>query len=122
MWIDQSQLDSKYGDTLRAYCQLAAQEHLSEKDAEHLTDILILAEADEALTFLLNEADHFLAHELGLLNRTDRERYKQQQNRLREHIGFQPAVIAHSKVSAFQKLVFPCSGEFKQRAWQVMGC
>ncbi|MBW4692867.1 MAG: hypothetical protein KME27_14015 [Lyngbya sp. HA4199-MV5] len=122
MWIDQSQLDSKYGDTLRAYCQLAAQEHLSEQDAERLTEILILAETDEALTFLLNEADHFMAHELGLLNCTDRERYKQQQAELREQIGLQPAAVAHSKIPTFQKLVFPCSGEFRQRAWQVIGC
>lgn len=120
MSIDQSQLDSKYGEILRAYCQLASQKHLSESDAERLTEILILAETDGALSFLLNEADHFLAHELGLLSNNDRDRIKKQQESLRERIGFQPSVTTRSKVPALQNLVFSHSEIFKQRKWPVI--
>jgi hypothetical protein len=122
MSIDQSQLDSKYGDILREYCQLASQKHLSERDAEQLTAILILAETDGALSFLLNEADHFLAHELGLLGSIDRSRQNEQQALLRGQIDFQPPLVNRSKVPALQNLVFSHSELFRQKRWQVIGC
>ena len=122
MSIDQAQLDNEYGDVLREYCQLASQKHLLERDAERLTEILVRAETDGVLSFLLNEADHFLAHELGLLNSTDRHRQKAQQAILRERINLQPPVTAHSKVPALQNLVFSHSEIFKQRKWPVICC
>ena len=122
MSIDQSQLDSKYGNVLREYCQLASQKYLSEQDAERLTAILVFAETDGALSFLLNEADHFLAHELGLLNTIDRNQQKKQQALLRERIDLQPPVTSRSKVPALQNLVFSHSEFFRQRRWQVIGC
>jgi hypothetical protein len=122
MWIDRSQLDSKYGKILREYCQLASQKHLSEGDAERLTKILILAETDGALSFLLNEADHFLAHELGLLNLTDRERYKEQQASLKARIDYQTAVTAHSKLPVLQKIIFSRSDDLREITWQFICC
>jgi hypothetical protein len=120
MSIDLSQLDDKYGDILREYCHLALQKELTEAATERLTEILTLAESDKELTLLFNEADHFLAHQLGLLDIADRSRYEQQQAKLRAKLGPQPAETKRPSPLPNKQRVF-CS-EILQRGWMVHYC
>lgn len=53
---------------VREYCVIASQRRLSERDADRLADIIRCAETDSCLELWINEADHFLDHELGLQN------------------------------------------------------
>lgn len=71
---------------VREYCSLAVKEDLCEDDETRMREILELAEADGLLDFWLNEADHFLAHELDLTNRESICRFENQQAHLREHL------------------------------------
>lgn len=59
-------LDDGTLNLVREYCGIASQKSLSDPDADRLAEILSLAEDNGCLEFWLNEADHFLAHELGL--------------------------------------------------------
>jgi hypothetical protein len=120
MSIDLSQLDDKYGDILREYCRLGLQKELTEADTERLTQILTLAESNKELTLLFNEADHFLAHELGLLDIDDRSRYEQQQAKLRAKLGSQPVETKRPNPLPNKQRVF-CS-EILQRSWMIHYC
>jgi hypothetical protein len=68
------------------YC-LAKLETLSEPQADRLAAILEQACDDHILNFLLNEFDHLLGHDLGYLEESDRQAYKNQQALLREYLG-----------------------------------
>lgn len=57
-----------YRDVLREYCVLAMQPTLEDKQANRMEEILELAQADSLLSFLIDEADHILGHELGLID------------------------------------------------------
>jgi Putative peptidoglycan binding domain len=73
-------------DMVWEYCRLAAQKQLSEADADRLHEILVMAESDGWLDFWLNEADHFLAHELSLTSQISIHNFENQQARLREYL------------------------------------
>ncbi len=111
----------EYGDILREYCQLASQKTLSEADVDRLTEILTIAESDNKLTFLINEADHFLAHQLGLLDIDDRNRYENQQAQLGAKLGLQRAANKHSNPLPVGQRVF-CSEALGLRGWMVYYC
>jgi hypothetical protein len=83
-------------DIIREYCKLSSQENLSEADADRLSQILEIAESDEWIDFWLNEADHFLAHELNLTNRESIYNFENQQAKLREHLEHRLAEIGGS--------------------------
>ncbi|MEM9264800.1 MAG: peptidoglycan-binding domain-containing protein [Cyanobacteria bacterium P01_F01_bin.13] len=51
---------------VREYCVISSQPRLSERDADRLAEIIRCAETDSCLELWINEADHFLDHELGL--------------------------------------------------------
>lgn len=73
-------------DLVREYCRLASTINLSEAEADRLNEILELAESDGRLDFWLNEADHFLAHELSLTSKTSIYNVENQQAKLREYL------------------------------------
>lgn len=52
---------------VKEYSYIASQERLSEQDADRLSEIIELAQEDSCLDFWMNEVDHFLDHELGLV-------------------------------------------------------
>ncbi len=54
-----------------SYCQLSMQPQLSDSDAEQLDAILAAAEADPLLSFLIDEADHMIAHLQNLIDDGD---------------------------------------------------
>jgi Putative peptidoglycan binding domain len=62
------QLIHSHMKIVREYCKLAVRPSLSEPEADRMSQILDLAQSDGLLDFLINEADHFLAHDLSLLN------------------------------------------------------
>lgn len=65
------------------YCRLASRATLSEEEADRIAEILQLAQSDSLLDFLINEADHFLAHHLDLI---DESFIKNDQAKLREFL------------------------------------
>ncbi|MEA5467192.1 peptidoglycan-binding domain-containing protein [Leptothoe sp. PORK10 BA2] len=75
---------------VREYCAIASQRRLSEQDADRLAEIIRLAEADSCLELWINEADHFLDHELGLrIGRTIHPiETESQKTDLLEHLNF----------------------------------
>lgn len=109
MLISISKLFLEHGKILQEYCQLASLKELSEQDVKRLEEILILAKLNPELTFLLNEADHFMAHDLGLLNDSNRKTYKDQQSKLREYLGSRQNKIA-STVQSPQDYIQPDLG------------
>ncbi|MEQ9550205.1 hypothetical protein [Coleofasciculus sp. G2-EDA-02] len=58
----------QYAGLIDEYLTLASKRQLTHSQAERLSNILQQAEADSWLEFLIDEADHILAHELGLIN------------------------------------------------------
>jgi murein L,D-transpeptidase YcbB/YkuD len=78
-----------YTNLVREYCQLAVRPTLCESEAERLEEILELAESESWLDFWLNEADHFLAHELDLTDRESIYVCENQQAKLREYIQYE---------------------------------
>ena len=82
--------DAKTLNLVREYCSISSQRRLSEKDADRLAEILTLAESNSRLELWLNEADHFLGHELGL--QTDSTVYtlrmKEKKTQLLKHLNF----------------------------------
>ena len=85
-------------DLVREYCRLASKKHLSESDADRLSEILELAESDGWLDFWLNEADHFLAHELDLTNKESVYNFENQQAKLRGHLEDDSVEYSYSKL------------------------
>ena len=73
----------KYKELLGDYCTLAAKCALTDAEADSMNLILLQAETDAFLSFLIDEADHFLAHELGLIDKTF---IHQQQQKFAEHL------------------------------------
>lgn len=69
----------KHREVMLSYCQLSMQPQLSYQDAERLDAILAAAEIDPLLSFLLDEADHMVAH---LCNLIDEEVIVDQQQKL----------------------------------------
>lgn len=57
----------KYKEVIYEYWVLASQPTLTQQQAERIEQILQKAESDPWLDFLIDEADHILAHELGLI-------------------------------------------------------
>lgn len=57
----------KYKEIVREYWTLALQQTLTQQQAERIEEILQSAQFDPWLDFLIDEADHILAHELGLI-------------------------------------------------------
>lgn len=60
------QLTGVVKELVKIYCRLASKPYLTEDDEDKLNWLLELAESHAELDFWFNEADHFLAHELGL--------------------------------------------------------
>jgi hypothetical protein len=75
-----------YENLLVEYCCLATKTELSDSDADYLDQILVRAEADELLSFLLNEIDCMIGQKLGLLNEFHVQKYKDQIAWLREYL------------------------------------
>jgi murein L,D-transpeptidase YcbB/YkuD len=76
-------------DIVREYCKLAVRQNLSDFEAERLTQILKQAESDGWLDFWINEADHFLAHELNLTGNQSIYACENQQAKLREYLDYE---------------------------------
>lgn len=74
-------------EIVREYCSLMNLTELSDLEEERLAEILELANSDNCLDFWINEANHFIGHELGLLKEDDRNFYKDQQAKMREYLG-----------------------------------
>ena len=62
---DQAQL---HRDLIQTYCQLSVQPTLNKNDADRLDTILATAETNPLISFLIDEADHMLAHLHNLIN------------------------------------------------------
>lgn len=52
----------QHRELIQAYCQLSVQPNLSDSDTARLDAILATAETDPLISFLIDEADHMLAH------------------------------------------------------------
>lgn len=61
----------QHRDLLQTYCQLSVQPRLSESDSVRLDSILANAETNPLISFLLDEADHMLAHLHHLIDDSD---------------------------------------------------
>jgi hypothetical protein len=73
----------EYRNIIHDYWTLASRPTLTESEADRLEQILHKAQSEPLLEFLLDEIDHILAHELGLL---DEQFIKHQQDELRKAI------------------------------------
>ena len=61
----------QHRDLIQTYCQLSIKPALNDRDTEHLDAILATAETDPLISFLIDEADHMLAHLYGLIDEND---------------------------------------------------
>ena len=82
-WDEFVQASIKYHQILSEYCTLAVCDSLSDTQAERMSELLTQAEVDPLLNFWIDEADHLIAHQLGLI---DREFIESQQDQLRSLI------------------------------------
>ncbi|MDY6937748.1 MAG: peptidoglycan-binding domain-containing protein [Cyanobacteriota bacterium] len=64
--LDEDQLD-KYRSLFIEYCQLATCSQLDEVQADRMMEILERSQNDAVLNLVITEADHIVAHELGLM-------------------------------------------------------
>lgn len=94
-------------DVVRLYCNLVVRRTLSDSEVGCLSQILELAESDGVLDFWINEADHFIAHELNLTDEESIHACENQQARLREG-------LEHSSVSSTE-IDLDLSKELTQR-------
>jgi hypothetical protein len=102
-------------DIVREYCQLAVRRNLSDPEADRLEQILTLAEFDGYLDFWINEADHFLAHELNLTDEESIYDCDNQQAKLREYLENEPANEVDSKLfQALKQRLQTASKELQQ--------
>ena len=69
----------QHREVIKTYCELSVQATLSDRDTEALDNILANAETDPLLSFLIDEADHMLAH---LYNFIDEASITNQQRQL----------------------------------------
>jgi murein L,D-transpeptidase YcbB/YkuD len=67
-WNDQIRLltDEDVINIVKEYCDIASLKSLSKHHEDRMVEILEMAEGNGALDFWLNEADHFMDHELNL--------------------------------------------------------
>ncbi|MEA5507001.1 hypothetical protein VB735_28685 [Halotia wernerae UHCC 0503] len=65
------------------YCCLASLNTLSEEQVQQIAYILEIAQLDPIINFWITEADHFIAHNLNII---DEEEHKNLQAILREHL------------------------------------
>lgn len=70
-------------ELIQAYCQLSVQPNLSDSDTARLDAILATAETDPLISFLIDEADHMLAH---LYNFIDEADIVEQQQKLQDRL------------------------------------
>jgi hypothetical protein len=90
---------------IQEYYRLVCQPTLSEKEADRLREILEQAQQDLMLDFLIDEFDHILGHELGLIH----EKFiQEQQDRLKPLID---SVWVENQVRTQEKDA-DCSIEF----------
>jgi Putative peptidoglycan binding domain len=73
-------------EVVREYCKLATQKQLSPAETDRMLAILQDAESDGWLDFWINEADHFIAHELDQTHHASIRDFENQQAYLREHL------------------------------------
>ncbi|MDJ0708433.1 MAG: hypothetical protein QNJ46_34620 [Leptolyngbyaceae cyanobacterium MO_188.B28] len=73
----------KYKELVYEYCALAVKCTLTDEAADRMVEILQKAESEPLLSFLIDEADHLVAHELGLI---DGQLINQQQAKLQQRI------------------------------------
>ena len=73
----------KYTEIIHEYCSLASVRSLTQPQANRLEEILKKAQSDPWLDFLIDEADHIVAHQLGFINKPF---IKYQQNELKNSI------------------------------------
>jgi len=66
--IHQIQISEFHIKEVLEYCRLASRPTLSEVEADRMAEILESAQSDSLLDFLINEADHLLAHNLDLID------------------------------------------------------
>jgi hypothetical protein len=98
---------TEYKDLLCKYCVLAVKCTLTEAEADSMDLILLQAETDPFLSFLLDEVDHLLAHELGLIDKTF---IQQQQQKFSAELAANQDAIASTKKQDLQPS--PCSNFF----------
>ena len=72
-----------YKELVYEYCALAVKCTLTDDAADRMVEILRKAESEPLLSFLIDEADHLVAHELGLI---DGLLINQQQAKLQQRI------------------------------------
>lgn len=96
--LTQRSLD--YKDVIHEYCTLSVQPALTDTQAERLAEILQKSQSEPLLSFWIDEADHILAHALGLLNK---EFVEKQQCKLEKKIDSQ-LTQPQSKVFAPEEL------------------
>ena len=60
--LDISNHAQPYRELIQTYCQLSVQPTLNDADIQQLDSILATAETDPLVSFLIDEADHMLAH------------------------------------------------------------
>ncbi len=75
--LDISDYAQEHRDLIQTYCQLTVQPALSNSDTTRLADILATAETGPLIRFILDEADHMLAHLYNFID--DRDIAEQQQ-------------------------------------------
>ncbi|MGD1854196.1 MAG: peptidoglycan-binding protein [Leptolyngbyaceae cyanobacterium] len=61
----------QHRDLIQTYCQLSIQPTLSDLDSAQLDHILADAENDPLISFLIDEADHMLAHLYSFIDEAD---------------------------------------------------
>jgi uncharacterized Fe-S cluster-containing protein len=84
----------QYGFFICQYWDLSIKKSLSEIDGERLQVILDLAQDDELLSFVLDEVDHLLGHECGLV---DSKSIQAQQEKFQGMLQQKfPAVLDHA--------------------------
>mgnify|MGYP001793608603 FL=1 len=82
--LDISDYAQEHRDLIQTYCQLSVQPALSNSDTTRLDAILATAETDPLISFLLDEADHMLAH---LYNFIDDRDIAEQQHKLQTSLS-----------------------------------
>ncbi|MEM8610548.1 MAG: peptidoglycan-binding domain-containing protein [Cyanobacteria bacterium P01_H01_bin.105] len=61
----------EHRDLIKVYCQLSVQPTLNDGDTERLDHLLAAAETNPLISFLIDEADHMLAHLYGFIDEND---------------------------------------------------
>ncbi|MEA5462262.1 peptidoglycan-binding domain-containing protein [Leptothoe sp. PORK10 BA2] len=70
-YLNISDYAQQHRELIQAYCQLSVQPNLSDRDTARLDAILATAETDPLISFLIDEADHMLAHLYNFIDDAD---------------------------------------------------